>query len=86
MAFEVEDDHCRRAVFRFYTLLIVSNSVLRWRQFRLQFGFSVIGKLILTSITDNPNFGITNFHSKLNWPRKQSHEKESHSHSWNLSP
>ena len=80
MAFEVEDNHRRGAMFRFYTLLIVSNPVLRWRQFRLQFGFSVIGKLILTSITDNPNFGITNFHSELNWPRKQSHEKESHSH------
>src|SRR5437016_5649106 len=60
------DDHRRRAVFRFYTLLVVSDSVLLWRQFRLQLRFSVVGKLILTSITDNPNFGIADFHSKLN--------------------
>ena len=80
MAFEVKDDHRRRAVFCFYALLVVSNSVLRWRQFRLQLRFSVGGKLILTSITDDPNFGITDFHSKLNGPSKQSHEKDSHSH------
>ena len=80
MAFEVKDDHCRRAVFRFYALLIVSNSVLPWRQFRLQLRFSVVGELILTSITDDPNFGITDFHSKLSWPSKQSHEKESQPH------
>ena len=65
MAFEVEDDHCRRAVFRFYTLLIVSNSVLRWRQFRLQLRFSVMGELKLMSVTDEPHFRITDFHSKV---------------------
>ena len=80
MAFEVKDDHCRRAVFRFYTLLIVSNSFLHGRQLRLQLRLAVVGELILTSITDHPNFGITDFHSKLNGPSKQSHEKESHSH------
>ena len=66
MTFEVKDDHRRRAVFCFCTLLVVSDSVLLWRQFRLQLRFSVVGKLILTSITDNPNFGIADFHSKLN--------------------
>src|SRR5213080_106133 len=68
MAFEVKDDHCRRAVFRFYTLLIVSNSFLHGRQLRLQLRLAVVGELILTSITDYPNFGITDFHSKLNGP------------------
>jgi len=34
MTFEIKNDHCRRTVLRFSTLLIVSNSVLRWRQFR----------------------------------------------------
>jgi len=80
MAFEVKDDHRRRAVFCLCALLVVSNSVLRWRQFRLQLRFSVGGKLILTSISDDRNFGITDFHSKLNGPSKQSHEKESHPH------
>ncbi|PYT92113.1 MAG: hypothetical protein DMG41_00405 [Acidobacteria bacterium] len=80
MAFEVKDYHCRRAVFCFYTLLIVSNSVFRWRQFRLQLRFSVVRELILTSITDDPNFRVTDFHSKLSWPSKQSDEKESQLH------
>src|SRR5207245_8496384 len=55
-------------------------SVFRWRQFRLQLRFSVVRELILTSITDDPNFRVTDFHSKLSWPSKQSDEKESQLH------
>lgn len=76
MAFEVQDNHRRRTVFRLYTLLIVSNSVLRWRQFRLRLGFSIVGELILTSVADDPNFGITDFHTDLSRQNNQCHEKE----------
>src|SRR6266481_2057545 len=62
MSFEVKDDHCRRAVFRFYTLLIVSNSFLHWRQLCLQLRHAVVGELIPTSITKHQTFGITDFH------------------------
>src|SRR6202022_4332280 len=74
MAFEVKDDHCRRAVFCFCAFLVVSNSVLRRRQFRLQLGFSIVIELRVTSISDEPNLGITDFHSRRNGPGKQAHE------------
>lgn len=80
MTFKVKDDHCRRAVFCFCAFLVVSDSVLRRRQFRLQLGFSIVSELRFTSITDEPNLGITDFHSRRNGPGKQSHEKQSHSH------
>src|SRR5260370_5834841 len=80
MAFQVEDDNRWHAMFSFWALFIVGNPVLPIRKVRLQFRFSVVGELILMSITDEPYFGFADFHSKLSWPRKRSRQEKKQSH------
>src|SRR5260370_36706100 len=67
-------------MFSFWALFIVGNPVLPIRKVRLQFRFSVVGELILMSITDEPYFGFADFHSKLSGPRKRSRQEKKQAH------
>src|SRR5260370_10146595 len=84
MALQVEDDNRWHAMFSFWALFIVGNPVLPIRKVRVQFRFSVVGELILMSITDEPYFGFAHFHSKLSGPRKRSRQEKTQSHTSRL--